>query len=225
MSFEEHVNELCRAAFYNIRNISRIHPCLSIDSTKTLVHALVTSRLDHCNSLLYGLPDYLIQRIQYIFTNEAAKVITCKRQFDHVTPLLIEPHWVPVCQHVDFKILLYTFKALHGATPTVLMFLSNLLGLLTNFYWSSQCTSSNWLAWGLYPCGRLTSGTLPFEIKSSASVFIFKAKLKTYLSSTSTFLDFQFFSFLIFRTFWLLSFSILRIFYIFWCLDYNILTL
>ena len=49
MSFEEHVNELCRTAFYHIRNISRIHPCLSIDSTKTLVHALVTSRLDHCN--------------------------------------------------------------------------------------------------------------------------------------------------------------------------------
>ena len=64
ISFEEHVNELCRGAFYHIRN-SRIRPCLSIDSTKTLVHALVTSRLDHCNSLLYGLPDYLIQRLQY----------------------------------------------------------------------------------------------------------------------------------------------------------------
>ena len=96
MSFEEHVNELCRAAFYHIRNISRIRPCLSIDSTKTLVHALVTSRLDHCNSFLYGLPDYLIQRLQYFFMNVAAKVITCKRQFDHVTPLLIELHWLPV---------------------------------------------------------------------------------------------------------------------------------
>ena len=91
MSFEEHVNELCRTAFYHIRNISRIRPCLSIDSTKTLVHALVTSRLDHCNSLLYGLPDYLIQRLQYVM-NAAAKVITCKRKFDHVTPLLIELH-------------------------------------------------------------------------------------------------------------------------------------
>ena len=65
MSFEEHVNELCRTAFYHIRNISRIRPCLSIDSTKTLVHALVTSRLDYCNSLLYDLPYYLIQRLQY----------------------------------------------------------------------------------------------------------------------------------------------------------------
>ena len=117
MSFEEHVNELCRTAFYHIRNISRIRPCLSIDSTKTLVHALVTSRLGHCNSLLYGLPDYLIQRLQYVM-NAAAKVITCKRKFDHVTPLLIELHWLPVRQRIVFKILLYTLKALHGATPT-----------------------------------------------------------------------------------------------------------
>ena len=52
--------------------------------------------------------------------NAAAKVITCKRKFDHVTPLLIELHWLPVCQRIVFKILLYTFKALHGATPTYL---------------------------------------------------------------------------------------------------------
>ena len=41
----------------------------------------------------------------------------------------------------------------------VLMFLGELSGLLTNFYWSNQHTSSNWLAWGLSQCARLTSGT------------------------------------------------------------------
>ena len=52
--------------------------------------------------------------------NTEAKVITCKRKFDHVTPLLIELHWLPVRQRIVFKILLYTFKALHGVTPTYL---------------------------------------------------------------------------------------------------------
>ena len=52
--------------------------------------------------------------------NAAAKVITCKRKFDHVTPLLIELHWLPVRQRIVFKVLLYTLKALHGATPTYL---------------------------------------------------------------------------------------------------------
>ena len=63
------------------------------------------------------IPDYLIQRLQYVM-NAAAKEITCKRKFDHDTPLLIELHWLPVRQRIVFKILLYTFKALHGATPT-----------------------------------------------------------------------------------------------------------
>ena len=44
-------------------------------------------------------------------------------------------------------------------SSSVLMFLGELLGLLTNFYWSSQRTSSNWLPWGLSQCARLTSGT------------------------------------------------------------------
>ena len=187
MSFEEHVNELCRTAFYHIRNISRIRPCLSIDSTKTLVPALVTSRLDHCNSLLFGLPDYLIQRLQYIL-NAAAKVITCKRKFDHVTPLLIELHWLPVRQRIVFKILLYTFKALHGATPTYLT------ELISPYVPRRALRSADQLlleqptpklkliglrAFSVY--APYLWNSLPFEIKSGASVSIFKAKLKTYL--------------------------------------------
>ena len=117
MSFEEHVNDLCKTAFYHIRNISCIRPCLSIDSTKTLVHVLVMSRLDHCNSLLYGLSDYLIQRLQYVM-NAAAKVIICKSL--HVTPLPIELNWLLVRQRIIFKILQYIFKALHLAAPTYL---------------------------------------------------------------------------------------------------------
>lgn len=64
LGFEEHSTELCRTSFFHIRNISGIRPCLSIDSTKTLVHALVTSPLDYSSVLLYGLP-YLIQSLKY----------------------------------------------------------------------------------------------------------------------------------------------------------------
>ena len=52
--------------------------------------------------------------------NAVAKVITCTRKFDHVTPLLTELHWLPLCHRIVLKILLYTFKALHGVSPTYL---------------------------------------------------------------------------------------------------------
>ena len=197
-SFEEHVNELCRTAFYHIRSISRIRPCLSIDSTKTLVHALVTSPLDHCNSLLYGLPDYLIQRLQHVM-NAAAKVITCKRTFDHATPLLIELHWLPVRQRIVLKILLYRLQRT-WLSSSVLMFLGELLGLLTNFYWSSQRTSSNWLAWGLSQCAHLTSGTR-FHLRLKAALLSLSLKL----SLRPIFFDKHIFRLSIFFFFWFLG--------------------
>ena len=54
-----------------------------------LINAFVISRLDNCNSLMYGLPKYLIDRVQHVF-NCAAKLITLTKKYDHVTPLLIE---------------------------------------------------------------------------------------------------------------------------------------
>ena len=175
------------------------------------------------------IPDYLIQRLQYVM-NAAAKVITCKRKFDHVTPLLIELHWLPVRQRIVFKILLYTFKALHGATPTYVT------ELISPYVPRRALRSADQLLLeqpthklkliGLRAfsvCAPYLWNSLPFEIKSSASVSIFKAKLKTYLFRQAYFKTFNFFHFFfyfllfffIFRTFRLLIFSILRIFYIF----------
>ena len=64
MSLQQHVDSLCRSAFYQLHCIGRIRRYLDVDSTKRLVHALVLSRLDCCNSLLYGLPQALISKFR-----------------------------------------------------------------------------------------------------------------------------------------------------------------
>ena len=51
-----HFSKLCGAAFYHLHNIKRIRKYLSRESTEMHVHASITSRVDYCNSLLYGLP-------------------------------------------------------------------------------------------------------------------------------------------------------------------------
>ena len=69
-----------------------------------LVHALVTSKLDNCNSLFYGLPKNLLQRLQYV-VNSAARLVTLSRKSGHVTPLQL--HWLAVEQRTEFKGLFY----------------------------------------------------------------------------------------------------------------------
>ena len=112
MSMLPHV----KSAFYHLRNISRIRKLLSTKTIETLVHAFVTSKLDHCNSPLYGVPKYVIKKLQSV-QNAAARLITSSRKFDHITPILCELHWLPISERIKFKIILLTHKALHQQSP------------------------------------------------------------------------------------------------------------
>ena len=60
-----------------------------------IVNAFISSKLDHCNSLLHGLPKYLLARLQAV-QNAAARVVTLTPKHVHITPILINLHWLPV---------------------------------------------------------------------------------------------------------------------------------
>ena len=74
VSMLPHVNNVFKSAFYHLRTISRIRKYLSTQTTKILIHAFVTSKLDHCNSLLYNVPKNVIKRLQLV-QNAAARLI------------------------------------------------------------------------------------------------------------------------------------------------------
>ena len=62
-SMKEHTNFICKTAFLQIRNIGTIRHYLTDDTTQTLLVSLVLSRIDHCNSLLAGLPQSLVGKL------------------------------------------------------------------------------------------------------------------------------------------------------------------
>ena len=86
---------------------------LTEESCKTLVHTLVTSRLDYGQTLLYGLPQTALQRLQKA-QNCAARLITRTRKYEHITPVLQRLHWLPVHLRPTYKVLLFTYCALNG---------------------------------------------------------------------------------------------------------------
>ena len=113
LNLESHINNVCRSAYFYLRNIGSVRNMLSDDACSQLIHALVTVRIDYCNSLLYGLPEYSLDRLQKIL-NTAARRLRRVPKFDHISETLIDLHWLLVYQRVTFKILILTYQAYHG---------------------------------------------------------------------------------------------------------------
>jgi len=66
--------------------------------------------------MLYGMTDYLLRKVQSI-QNATACLVTGARQFDHITPVLCQLHWLPVCQGVEYKVACLVHQSLAGQTP------------------------------------------------------------------------------------------------------------
>ena len=112
-----HITKTCSSAFYYLYNIRHIRKYLSRESTEKLVHAFISSRLDYWNSLLYGIPEYQTRKLQRVI-NASARLIYRAPKFCHIRPLLAELHWLPVSARIHYKILLITYKILHGHALT-----------------------------------------------------------------------------------------------------------
>ena len=111
-----HVNAVCQSSFFHLRNIGFIRKYLTYDAAKIIIHDFVVSKLDYCNSLLYGLPSYLIRKLQHV-QNSAARLVNQCPRFCPITPVLRDLHWLPVSFRTEFKIMLITYKVLHDRAP------------------------------------------------------------------------------------------------------------
>ena len=114
-----HLKQVSLTDFFHLRNIAQIRSILSQGDAEKLVHAFVTSRLDYCNSLLSGCPNYLLTNLQLV-QNAAARILTRITKRDQISLVLASLYWLPVKSRIDFRILLLTYKALNGLSPLYL---------------------------------------------------------------------------------------------------------
>lgn len=123
LSFDEQVAKPVRPANYHLRTLARIRRSLTMDATKTMVQALILSRLDYCNSFLNGVSDSLIQRLQKVQNSAARLVARCPRR-EPTCPVLKALHWLPVKARIDYKVLLLAYKVQNHSAP---IYLSDML--------------------------------------------------------------------------------------------------
>ena len=157
------------------------------DSCKILINALVTSRLDYGNALLYGINESLLKRLQKV-QNSAARLVTGTKKREHMTPILRDLHWLPVECRPKFKILLYTFKALHKIAPAYIQELVSVYqprrSLRSENSFTLTVPKIRSATYGMRcfdKCAGMLWNDLPMNLKNSSSVAIFKQRLKTFL--------------------------------------------
>jgi len=119
LSFDQHVKDIVKTSNFHIKALRHVRPCLSKTVANTIACSIVTTRLDYCNSLLYGTSHSNIMKLQRV-QNTLARVVTGTKRTDHISPVLRNLHWLPVAKRIDYKIALTTHKALHTQRPQYL---------------------------------------------------------------------------------------------------------
>ena len=123
LSMEQHVSAVVRSFFFHIRSLSKVRPYITYKAASSIAVCLILSKLDYCNSLLSGLPQKQIKRLQAVQNAAARTVMKCKKT-DHITPILRQLHWLPIQKRIHHKILAATYRSVHDNTP---LYLSDLL--------------------------------------------------------------------------------------------------
>lgn len=181
------VNSICSKCNFHPRRISSICPYLTTEACHSAVVSLVLSTLDYCNVLLAGLPTKQISRLQRL-QNWAARLVTLTPKNFHITPVLMELHWLPITDCITYKLCLYVYKALNGLAP---LYIAELLHLRTRNPRLRQLHDSLQLA--PPPLSLALSkksfthaaptlwNALPLNLRASESLAQFRRNLKTHL--------------------------------------------
>ena len=183
MDMEQHVKNMCRQAFIQLRHISRLRPVMDRRTLECIVHAFISSRLDFSNAVLCAISQKLLRKLQSI-QNSAARILMRCHRFDHITPVLHQLHWLPVSYRIRFKICVLVYKCLNNTAPGYLCDLIHLFLSARNTRRNDQLfldvpftvsapRSFSTIAPRLW-------NDLPVFIRSSTSLDTFKSRLKTH---------------------------------------------
>ena len=170
---------MCRACYYHLKDLRRIRKFLSVETAALLANSMISSRLDYCNILLYGISKYKLQKIQ----NALCKIVFRLDRTSHVTPFLQKLHWLPITYRILFKYNLITFKAINFSQPT---YLSSLIK--TSCLKRGNCFSLSSVSHkkaigrrGFAMASPIEWNRLPQSLRSQQTITGFCSQLKTYL--------------------------------------------
>ena len=185
------ITKKCQTSTLNIFRIKHIKRYLTQDACEVLVHNLVMSHLDYCNSLYYGLPDCDLIRLQRV-QSIACKLVLNRSKYDSCTECITQLHWLPIRSHIQHKILTLVHNCLNLRAPE---YLRNLLpyrseirpsrGLRSELIYKllqvPRTKLKTFVARSFRVVGPTTWNNIPDELRCIDDLNVFKKSIKTFL--------------------------------------------
>ena len=176
LNMDVHVNSVVSHCYKMLSDIGKVRKLLNSKHTQMLVHAVISSRLDYCNSLLYGVNKSVINKLQKV-QNSAARLVSMRSKHESVSDMIADLHWLRIEARIIFKLLVLVYKSLNSMAPECI---SNLLVVkcnvqcllvLTNYQSSQARKSFSYIAPKLW-------NNLPFHVRNSPTLTNFKSSVK-----------------------------------------------
>ena len=186
LRMEEHVINICRVCYFYLSWIRKIRHVLTPSSAKSIVQALVISRLDYCNAVLVGLPNSLLEKLQRVM-NTTTRVVTNSSYDASITQMLKELHWLPIRYRINFKIAVVTFRSYHKLSPRYVFDMIQLYEPTRNLRSVNSrqlVVPRNRTRFGdraFSHCAPIIWNSSPLDIRNCDSEPHFRKKLKTFL--------------------------------------------
>ena len=187
LNFDHHTSNVCSSSYYHIRSLRRIRPYLDIEAAKYVASSIIGSRLDYANSVLCGIPQRNLQRLQRVQNTLARVTLPASDPSIRSHTLLSSLHWLPIRQRISFKLGISVYQSLHATAP------SYLSSLLSHYAPSRHLRSSDRHllsvprirtsigSKGFRYSGPLFWNNLPDSLRSIDTFSSFRSHLKTCL--------------------------------------------
>jgi len=117
LKVDDHVRNVVRRCFYQLRQLRSVRQSLTTDTRGTLASAFIASRVDYCNTVLYGVSAQATRRLQMVLNAGTRLVVGASRR-NHISPVRRDVlRWLPVTQRIQFKIAVTAFDCISGIGP------------------------------------------------------------------------------------------------------------
>ena len=197
LTFKDQINSVCRKGFHMLRNLWKVSSKISDVNLKIqIVQSCILSPIDYCNSLYVFLPKNQVSRLQRLINASVRFIYNLRKHFRpslstphpiSITSFTKKCHFLPMEARIHFKICILVYKCLNNNAP---IYLQNLLSI-KNSLPSLRISKDNYLLQPVFQTLNYKQRSfsaaapaiwnmLPYELRSSTSIGIFKKNLKTY---------------------------------------------